>query len=325
MFRIRGEDKNLFPSLKRFCVDFGQDIRVLPTGYSFKYGSSGKSCCPRNWKFQACEEYPDTVEGEDSSVHPQWVTLSNHENDTTIDSSFGIGRWKLPPQSSRRFRYFRIIQTGPNSHTSDLWRHSLVASGFEVFGQIIETSKGSVLVANDDIKPPERSWSWVYRSHKVSFGQGEHRNGPGTFQGFTGGRSFTYVGDWRDNKKQGYGTLTFDGGGVYKGWWDNDARDGYGDWYEIEDGAKICYTGNWKSGKRHGFGTYIGKCTETNTLGSGLTTRRKDLEHFIGLKEIVTKENGKKTCSMGKVLSVGWMGVALRGLLSMTICKGKGV
>lgn len=121
-----------------FRVDLGPLTQVLPTHYTLKYGSSANYCVPRNWKFQASND--SRVEKELDN-HELWTTLNEHINDTTLNSDFA---WFVFPvhKCAQPYRYFRIIQTGPNAFASnrpspgalDSWSHVLVASGFDMFG-----------------------------------------------------------------------------------------------------------------------------------------------------------------------------------------------
>jgi len=71
---------------------------------------------------------------------PNWTNLSIHVNDHSFNTPHGWASWKLKePQNG--FRYFRIIQTGPNSYSKDsasgAWKHTLVACGFELYGRLL--------------------------------------------------------------------------------------------------------------------------------------------------------------------------------------------
>ena len=76
------------------------------------------------------------------------------------------------------------------------------------------------------------------------------RNGQGTYTYSDGS---TYVGDFRDGKRNGQGTYTWPDGPKYVGEWMAAQRNGQGrlTW---PDGPK--YVGEWKADKRNGQGTY---------------------------------------------------------------------
>ena len=65
------------------------------------------------------------------------------------------------------------------------------------------------------------------------------------------GEDLNYVGEWKDDKMNGQGTLTEPNGVKYIGEWKDDKMNGQGT--EIySDGDK--YVGEWKDGKKHGRG-----------------------------------------------------------------------
>ena len=63
-----------------------------------------------------------------------------------------------------------------------------------------------------------------------------------------------YVGDFKDGKKDGFGTYTWANGDEYGGQFKDDKRDGVGV-YTYANGDK--YGGIWKDDKKDGEGTYI--------------------------------------------------------------------
>lgn len=59
------------------------------------------------------------------------------------------------------------------------------------------------------------------------------------------------IGEWKDDKANGFGVYVHINGAKYEGYWKDDLQDGYG----VEtwaDGSK--YEGNYKEGKKHGQG-----------------------------------------------------------------------
>lgn len=126
-----------------FMVDFGSGRRITPTYYAFRYGSGGSACCPRNWLLQGATLLFDQTFNPDS---PDWTTLSTHKNDQTFREPHAIASFPID-DCQESFRYFRIIQTGPNCFTGGSgWKDVLVASGFEIYGTLHsdETSDKSV-------------------------------------------------------------------------------------------------------------------------------------------------------------------------------------
>jgi len=70
---------------------------------------------------------------------------------------------------------------------------------------------------------------------------------------FTSGSRYT--GNWKENKKDGFGTLIYVNGNKYEGEWKNDKRHGKGT-YWVKEGKKLFkeYAGDWVNDKRSGMG-----------------------------------------------------------------------
>jgi hypothetical protein len=103
--------------------------------------------------------------------------------------------------------------------------------------------------------PPELI-RFIQKGKYYGMWRNDKREGKGTMW-YPGGKM--YVGDWKEGKREGEGTCFFYGaksyyGAKYYGMWRNDKREGKGTmWYP--DGDK--YTGDWKEGKREGEGIYL--------------------------------------------------------------------
>lgn len=124
----------------------------------------------------------------------------------------------------------------------------------------------------------------VYTGNCVLFEGGEKRHGLGTYV-YSPGTHETYKqyrGQWREDKKHGYGVLFYRNGGVYVGQWENNQKHGLGvlldntgdsdatqmptfryegQWYEdephglgAEESEMSSYFGNFSRGKRQGRG-----------------------------------------------------------------------
>ena len=105
-----------------------------------------------------------------------------------------------------------------------------------------------------------------------------------------GGLAFSsgnkYVGEFKDNKRNGKGTFTFASGNKYVGEFKNGKYSGQGT-YTYEDGEK--YVGEYMSGKRHGQGTYtfasgnkyVGEFKNGKYSGQGTFTYA-DGEKYVG-------------------------------------------
>ena len=78
-------------------------------------------------------------------------------------------------------------------------------------------------------------------------------NGIGTYTWADGAK---YVGEYKDDKRQGQGTFTYPDGDKYVGEWKDNKRQGQGT-FTYASGVK--YVGEWKDDKKHGQGTYTFK------------------------------------------------------------------
>ena len=78
---------------------------------------------------------------------------------------------------------------------------------------------------------------------------GDCENGTGTMNYPSG----TYVGEWKDDLRNGQGTYKWTNGDIYKGKWIEDKRHGQGQ-YTWHDGS--IYKGNYSHGIRSGYGIY---------------------------------------------------------------------
>ena len=88
---------------------------------------------------------------------------------------------------------------------------------------------------------------------------GEYRDGKKNGQGtLTWPDGDKYVGEWRDNKRNGQGTLTWPDGDKYVGEWRDDKRNGQGtySWGVNSKWAGDTYFGEWRDNNRTGQGTY---------------------------------------------------------------------
>jgi len=113
-----------------------------------------------------------------------------------------------------------------------------------------------------EYKPLERSWRWLCRASLHIFKENEKKNSPGTYiwpnpiqqeDGRLPIADTKYSGDWKDDKRHGYGTYYWSNGSLYSGEWVDDKREGYGTrvWPN-----KNRYTGQYLNHKRHGEGEF---------------------------------------------------------------------
>jgi hypothetical protein len=88
------------------------------------------------------------------------------------------------------------------------------------------------------------------------------KNGKGVYTFASGAK---YDGEYVDNKKQGLGTYNAPDGGKYIGYWYEDKRHGQGV-YNYPSGDK--YKGEWKNGAKHGRGTYTYAGIDSSITGT---------------------------------------------------------
>jgi len=112
-------------------------------------------------------------------------------------------------------------------------------------------------------KPTKRSWRWLVRATLRIFKEGEVKDEPGTYvwvlnpsqteDGRTLADTSRYSGDWKENKRHGFGTYYWSNGSLYTGEWFDDKREGFGTrvWPN-----KNRYTGEYQNHKRHGTGEF---------------------------------------------------------------------
>ena len=83
---------------------------------------------------------------------------------------------------------------------------------------------------------------------------------------------YEYDGNFVENKKDGYGEITYSDEKSYKGEFKKDERHGTG---SLVINAQTYYTGQWESGKMHGEGTLASKGlvqTGSWSMGKYITT-----------------------------------------------------
>ena len=100
-----------------------------------------------------------------------------------------------------------------------------------------------------------------------------------------------YVGEKKDGKNHGQGTLTFSSGKKYVGEFKDGKQHGQGTYtYPKKEGHKVAakYEGEWKNGKKDGQGTwkhpygrtYVGEFKDGRWHGKGVTTARDGQRWF---------------------------------------------
>ena len=107
-----------------FCVDLGPKRKFLLTHYTLRHGGRTKADALRNWDIQG------------SLDKNEWITLSRHTNDNSINEGFAVQSWKTNVPTHFTFRFFRVLQTGHNfSHYN-----FLSLSGIEFYGELFDES-----------------------------------------------------------------------------------------------------------------------------------------------------------------------------------------
>ena len=117
------------------ALDF-KEFAVSPTYYTF--GTSTElTCFPTHWQLLGSE---CDGKGCDLNMWTTWVLLDDVRG---VDPPFGPNRRtatfavKNAAASTAHFRHFRLLQTAPNQQ----FGHTLLVSGFEVFGHLIRPTK----------------------------------------------------------------------------------------------------------------------------------------------------------------------------------------
>eukprot|EP01083_Nonionella_stella_P166120 554419_1 len=96
-----------------FSIDFGANMKVKPTHYTLRH-SGQASHYLRTWNF------------EGSNNGENWNILKQHDNDTSLNTTFGTHTWSV--ECTESYQMFRIYAVGKNA--SNGWY--LLCSGFEL-------------------------------------------------------------------------------------------------------------------------------------------------------------------------------------------------
>ena len=127
----------------------------------------------------------------------------------------------------------------------------------------------------------------------------------GTIKGEKYETSEQYIGDWKENKKDGYGIKIYSNKDKYEGYWSKDLRNGKGTYWLCigKNKYRKLYTGDWKNNKKEGHGIYFykdGSCYDglwknNKRDGKGLMIYanediyegnwKEDLKHGYGILE----------------------------------------
>ncbi len=112
-------------------VDIGRRRRLQCNHYTLRHDSSGDFV--RHWELRG------SLDGK------HWQVLRKHENDKTISKPYQLASWPVPRSNgssngsgsdNSKFRFFRIVLTGPNA--SKMTTHRLCMCWFELYGYLEE-------------------------------------------------------------------------------------------------------------------------------------------------------------------------------------------
>lgn len=104
---------------------------------------------------------------------------------------------------------------------------------------------------------------WVKRNKKFErlLADGENPEARGVKKHIPGN---SYKGEWKNDKKSGFGTQTWANGAKYEGDWLKGRRHGKGtQWIRVDGKLKKEYSGDWANGKKEGLGVHHGSNGES--------------------------------------------------------------
>ena len=148
----------------------------------------------------------------------------------------------------------------------------------------------------------------------------------GTIKGEKYETSEQYIGDWKENKKDGYGIKIYSNKDKYEGYWNNDLRNGKGTYWLCigKNKYRKLYTGDWKNNKKEGHGIFFykdGSCYDglwknNKRDGKGLMIYanediyegnwKEDLKHGYGILEKKCGDKYYGFWNMGKKEGQGY-------------------
>ena len=113
--------------------------------------------------------------------------------------------------------------------------------------------EGGKLVFNKKSKKYDNEGKWTYHHADGAVFVGNYKNNAKNGYGkYTWAHGDIYEGNWENNARNGFGKYTWEDSTVYEGNWENNAKNGYGKMTY----AHAIYEGNWKNNVRHGYGKY---------------------------------------------------------------------
>eukprot|EP00929_Paragymnodinium_shiwhaense_P062202 TRINITY_DN31053_c0_g1_i1.p1 TRINITY_DN31053_c0_g1~~TRINITY_DN31053_c0_g1_i1.p1 ORF type:complete len:1315 (-),score=264.06 TRINITY_DN31053_c0_g1_i1:368-4312(-) len=148
----------------------------------------------------------------------------------------------------------------------------------------------------------------VYKGHCVNFpdgGEKRHGHGVYTYSSGTHESYREYRGQWREDKKHGYGVLFYRNGGVYVGQWEDNQKHGLGVLLENQADAEptampsFRYEGEWYEDAQHGLGveecdsrhSYFGHFANGKRSGRGVVMKFTK-QGIMGCEAMDMQEHG---------------------------------
>uniref|UniRef100_A0A0G4FDI7 F-box domain-containing protein n=1 Tax=Chromera velia CCMP2878 TaxID=1169474 RepID=A0A0G4FDI7_9ALVE len=134
-----------------FAIDLGPFMRIAPTGYWMRHGSSQRRA-PRFWRLEALEgvdslKTEETGDESGEEKDEKWTLLMRHVDDRSIgpeggsSARFDLGEEKLKELEGKRFKMFRLVKEGGSAaQTNDPYLH---VNGFELFGTLFFNHENS--------------------------------------------------------------------------------------------------------------------------------------------------------------------------------------
>ena len=104
-------------------VDLGFGRALQVDHYCLRHGYENVKYVLRNWN----------LEGSNNNI--DWTVLREHNDDTSLaEKAYSESHWDVNSAASNSpYRFFRILQTGPNSNRD----HFLTCCGIELYGMSI--------------------------------------------------------------------------------------------------------------------------------------------------------------------------------------------
>ena len=107
-----------------WCVDLGENYRLVITHYALRHGKKDGEAILKRWKLQ----------GSTDGITWTDINYSPDPSQFCVPHPYFTGSWTVEGEVGA-FRYFRILQTGRNSSG----KYGIYLSGVELYGTLIKT------------------------------------------------------------------------------------------------------------------------------------------------------------------------------------------